>query len=317
MRKGNGKSVIAKLGIAVVAFLIIAILAATAQRLLNSKGETNEIASINLNEPIPTSVGSEGNPTTAAVSINGTFGNGDVAGEIVLGGNDSVGSWYSSGAAYHDGKYANGYCLNHGGTLQGTYVDGTTLKAEGKSAYSINNSKNTSATNSLKWLFDNIYRMNMTSAETRRTSDSKAIDADNYRIVEARELDLYKKNLKNILTKNKKNANLADASAKEIFVAQQYAIWFFTNNINSIEVLASDYPSLNAEQRINKYVELHTNATEYAIYQALVAEAKKNGNYTGVGTNEVTITKASNCAMVQSGNDVIIGPYVVNNSINK
>ena len=322
MRKGNGKNVIAKFGIAVVAFLIIAILAATAQRLLNSKGDVNEISSMNLNEPIPTSVGSESNPATAAVSINREYGNGDpdygyAAGEIVLGGNDDVGSWYSSGLAYHDGRYANGYCLNHGGTLEGTFSNGTTLKATGKSAYNINNSKNTSANNSLKWLFDNIYRMNMTASETRKTSDSRAIEADNYRIVDARELNLYKNNLKNILTKNGKNASLADSSKVDIFVAQQFAIWYFTSNATTMTVYGDSYAGLNDEQKLNKYVEQHTNSTQYAIYEALVAEAKKNGNYSGVGTNEVTLSKGNNCAMVQSGNDVIIGPYVVNNSVSK
>lgn len=217
-------------------------------------------------------------------TINQAFGDGTVTGEIVLGGTSSG----YDGKAYANGLYTNGYCVNHGANLYGTYVSGQVLNTY-NSAYAVNNAKSGCA-GQIRWLLDNMLRMNLTNTGRAET------------VVSAEEIAFYRQNLKNILTKQGKSAGGLDSlTDTQIFQVQQYVLWQYTSNVSTPTPAWKNNASDGRAE----------------LYAALIAEANTHSNYTVDGTEYMTMQKDGSYKMVQEGNNVLIGPINISNPTGK
>lgn len=148
--------------------------------------------------------------------------------------------------------YTNGYCMKQGASFYGYNPKGyqVTYKSE-DSGYDRYDEK-------IRWLFDNIVVFN-----------------------NPEEIEEYKNRLAKILDYN----NLNIMNNKEIFCAQQYAIWNIANGFGSI-------PNNQIGELAKKLIE---EAKTHPYYSA-------NGAY-------VTITDNSNKKIEKIGNDFWVGPY--------
>ena len=180
MKRGSKKIVL------LIAILLTALIATIAAVVINNKpGESQaDLAKVTPQES-----------TGASVYINTGWGDGNQIGEIVI-----------------DGSNYNGYCMNQGGDLYG----GRDFLFYQGSAYVYTNSWQPG---SVKWLIDNILRMNMSQ-----------------QVVSADELELYKYNLYVIMENYKPGSGMGvySLSDSQIYLAQQYAFWRFTNNASSM-----------------------------------------------------------------------------------
>ena len=185
-----------------------------------------------------------------SVRINESNGDGSyIYGEINVGGN------------------RNGYCVDHGGYLYG----GQSTLINGGSAYVSNHANSAESSAKIRWLLDNMLRLNC-SAEERQ---------------------FYRQNLKNILTSQGKPAGGLDSiSDTQIFHVQQYVLWQFTSNHSTP---APAWRNNTSDGRAD-------------LYAALINAANAHGNYNADGTEHMTIQKDGSFKMVQDGNDVLIGP---------
>ena len=205
------------------------------------------------------------------ISIKENYGDGVVTGEIVVG-----------------GSYNNGYCLNHGATLYG----GQSILYSSGSAYDWNNS---SYSGQIRWLLDNMVRLNLSS---------NSVSNDEYY--------WYLGNLQGYLNDYLKNhgrepytltsSNLSNTS---LFQVQQYALWYYTNNVNGRTIpWWANESSARAD-----------------VYNALIYWANYYNSdgrrYDSNGSGVASVTYSNNIKMEQSGNDVWIGPISINNSQNK
>ena len=236
----------------------------------------------------------------ANISIIKDVGDGTVTGEIVIDGNYSGIILNGKPHAYADGKYRNGYCLNHGRSLYGTAdIRGNKLDLSGSSySNSNNNCKSETSGDSIKWLLDNMLRMNLTM-----TLDEE------YYAVRDEEYKIYKQNLKNIVEKyTSSRGNIVDnLTDTEIFQVQQYVLWHYTKNVSEV-----------TPKWIN-----NSSDPKTILYNALISGANDtptpdNGRYSSNGTEVVTIVQNKNCTMEKYGNNsIIIGPITINNDYEK
>ena len=227
-------------------------------------------SSMNKSRGIKTSLGkSPGDYNTEssqAIWINEGAGDGVVSGEIVVGGTNS--DW-----AYDMGPHRNGYCLSHGAYLNGTFSDSSCRYSSSHSAYE-------TASGSLRWLYDNIATLDLTSYRAGH-------DISSCNNVTGDEHDFYVSNLATIYP------GIESMSEKQIFIAQQYAIWHYTNNT---ECSSGD-------------------ASIVGLYNALVTAANNNSSYSNDGQESITITDSSNNKLnKQSDGSILVGPYTINNS---
>ena len=233
---------------------------------------------------------------------NREIGDGTVTGEIVIGGAKSGLTVDGKNYAYADGNYRNGYCLDHGKNLYGTAYNkgrGNTLNFAGSSySNSNNNCKSETSGDSIKWLLDNMLRMNLTM-----TLDEE------YYAVSDEEYKIYKQNLKNIVEKyTSSRGNIVDnLTDTEIFQVQQYVLWHYTKNVSEV-----------TPKWIN-----NSSDPKTILYNALISGANDtptpdNGRYSSNGTEVVTIVQNKNCTMEKYGNNsIIIGPITINNDYEK
>ena len=248
------------------------------------------------------------NANISIIQFTGDKGEGgSVYGEIVIDGKSRT--WKLEDGkvhAYSDGAYRNGYCIEHGKTLIGTYPNGNILNHVG-SAYSNsnNNSKSESDGDSIKWLLDNMLRMNLTM-----TLDDNETQNGKYYGITDDEYNLYKQNLKNIVEKYTSSSGniINNLSDNEIFQVQQYVLWNYTNNHSNVK-----YPNWINDSSNPKTI----------LYNALIKGANNktlpdNGRYQSNGKEVVTIVENNNCTMEKYGeNSVIIGPITINNEHEK
>ena len=156
--------------------------------------------------------------------------------------------------------FTNGYCMHQGDTFKGYVPKGDNVKYESQySGYE-------KYGGSIRWLFDNVVLF-----------PSPA------------DIDEYKSRLAYILNYD----TIKKMENNEIFSAQQYAVWHFTNEAKTDELI----PEGNIGELANK----------------LIKKAEKNSNYSGNGAS-TTITDKSDKKLEKIGNDFWIGPYNVNNN---
>ena len=156
--------------------------------------------------------------------------------------------------------FTNGYCMHQGDTFKGYVPKGDNVKYESQySGYE-------KYGGSIRWLFDNVVLF-----------PSPA------------DIDEYKSRLAYILNYD----TIKKMENNEIFSAQQYAVWHFTNEAKTDELI----PEGNIGELANKLIE----------------KAEKNSNYSGNGAS-TTITDKSDKKLEKIGNDFWIGPYNVNNN---
>ena len=204
-----------------------------------------------------------------AIWINEGAGDGVANGEIVIGGTNS--DW-----AYDMGSHRNGYCLLHWSSLRGTIVDSSFVYSSSHSAYE-------TASGQLKWLYDNIATLDLTGYRTDH-------DVSSCNLVTADEYQFYVDNL------SKLYSGVTEMSPKQIFLAQQYAIWHYTNN--------EDCTS--------------GDASVIELYNALVTAADNHSTYSNDGQESITITDSSNHKLnKQSDGSILVGPYEIGNSAGK
>ena len=273
----NGKliaAIFSMLFIAVVAVIIFAVNMANGNLKFANENTANNPKEELLLEP---------------VSIYTPSGDGTVYGETIIGGDEDA------NPAYSDGPYRNGYCLYQGAPLVGTFNSGHYLDHDG-SAYNNTVVASGKSIGSIRWLLDNMIRLNI----------SKNIPSD--QVVSDDEYNFYKNNLYNIVKTNR-NCSLSEAigyvdelSDVELFQVQQYVIWYFTNNFTQIPY----------NQDINE----HQKALVY-VYHALKTEAANHSNYSSDGTGKASLANCRNYEMKQEGNDTVIGPLTVENPSGK
>ena len=224
-----------------------------------------------------------------AISIYTPSGDGIVQGEIILGGDDE------DSPAYSNGPYRNGYCLYQGKKLYGTFYSDDYLDHVG-SAYDNTEVASGKSIGSIRWLLDNMIRVNISP----NIPSGKEVSADEY--------NFYKNNLYNIVMANR-NCSLNEAtgyvnqlSDRELFQVQQYVIWYFTNGFTTIPY--------------NQNANEHQKALVY-VYHALKTEAENHSNYSSNGKGKASLADCRNYEMRQDGNDTVIGPLTVNNPSGK
>jgi len=147
-----------------------------------------------------------------------------------------------------------GWCINRGASLSNKSSTISNIS----NGYG-NSNAGSSGSNQLDWLYDNICRFGSS--------------------VPYNEIEFYKQNLQNILTKHG-GGNISNYTDNDIFAIEQLAIWYFTSNQSST-----------------------TFPRNEPLFNALVAEANANSGYRHV-TPSVQISKEN--AQVSNG---VVGPF--------
>ena len=257
---GKGKLLTALTVIAVIVAVVMVYISSTSSKTRNLK----------------TNIG-KGSTDYSAISsqnvwINSGSGDGTVRGEIIAGGTN--GDW-----AYDNGPYRNGYCLNHGADLWGTYENSNFKVSSSTSAYS------SMGSGQLRWLFDNIATMDLTGYRSHSGQSTTE-----YNVVPKAEEDYYIENLKSFYP------NIEDMDANHIYAAQQYAIWHYTNGSGCA----------SSENDVKD------------LYAALVTEADKNAGYSSDGSGSVTIKDNSGGKLqLQADGSILVGPFKIENPSGK